>query len=56
MEDKIKNLTDEEIEKLMYQKWFGDLTDKMTQLIEIQQNELDILKELQARYADTLKQ
>ncbi|MCG2017104.1 type I restriction-modification system subunit M [Staphylococcus epidermidis] len=56
LEDKIKNLTDEEIEKLMYQKWFGDLTDKMTQLIEIQlKNELDILKELQARYADTLK-
>src|SRR5699024_1827251 len=56
VEDKIENLTDEEIEQLMYQKWFGDLTDKMTQLIEIPlKNELDTLKELKARYADTLK-
>src|SRR5699024_4403730 len=54
VEDKIENLTDEEIEQLMYQKWFGDLTDKMTQLIEIPlKNELDTLKELKARYADT---
>ncbi|WP_029268453.1 type I restriction-modification system subunit M [Virgibacillus alimentarius] len=56
VEDKIENLTDEEMEQLMYQKWFGDLTDKMTQLIEIPlKNELDTLKELQARYADTLE-
>ena len=56
VEDKIENLTDEEIEQLMYQKWFGDLTNDMTQLIEIPlKNELDTLKELQARYADTLE-
>ena len=40
----------------MYQKWFGDLTNNMTGLIEIPlKNELDTLKELQARYADTLE-
>lgn len=39
----------------MYQKWFGNLTDNMIQLIDNPlKNELDILKELQARYADTL--
>ena len=56
VEDKIENLTNEEIDHLMYQKWFGGLTDNMTQLIEIPlKNELDTLKELQARYADTLE-
>src|SRR5699024_2202669 len=56
VEDKIENITDKEIEQLMYQKWNGELTDKMTQLIEIPlKNELDTLKELKARYADTLK-
>ncbi|HLQ74776.1 MAG TPA: type I restriction-modification system subunit M [Alloiococcus sp.] len=56
VENKIENLTDEEIEQLMYQKWFGDLTNDMTQLIEIPlKNELDMLKELQTRYADTLE-
>src|SRR5699024_2967875 len=56
VEDKIENLTDAEIDQLMYQKWFGDLTNNMTGLIEIPlKNELDTLKELQARYADTLE-
>src|SRR5699024_5331641 len=44
VEDRIENLTDEEIDQLMYKKWFGDLTDNMTQLIEISlKNELDTL-------------
>ncbi|APC65609.1 hypothetical protein AAV35_012525 [Salimicrobium jeotgali] len=56
VEDKIENLTDDEIDQLMYQKWFGDLTNNITQLIEIPlKNELDTLKELQARYAATLE-
>src|SRR5699024_5520117 len=56
VEDKIENLTDEEIDQLMYRKWFGDLTDHMTQLIENPlKKELETLKELQARYADTLE-
>src|SRR5699024_210657 len=56
VEDRIENLTDEEIDQLMYQKWFGDLTNNMTRLIEIPlKNELDILKELKERYTDTLE-
>jgi len=56
VEDKIENLTDAEIDQLMYQKWFGDLTNNMTRLIEIPlKNELDILKDLKERYADTLE-
>src|SRR5699024_1308337 len=56
VEEKIEELTDEEIDQLMKQKWFGDLTDNMTQLIEIPlKNELDTLKELKTRYADTLE-
>lgn len=56
VEDKIEDLTDAEIDQLMYHKWFGDLTNNMTQLIEIPlKNELDILKELKARYSDTLE-
>ncbi|RWZ54569.1 type I restriction-modification system subunit M [Halobacillus fulvus] len=56
VENRIENLMDEEINKLMYKKWFGDLTNDMTRLIEIPlKNELDTLKELKARYADTLE-
>src|SRR5699024_5287643 len=56
VEDKIENLTDAEIDQLMYQNWLGDLTNNMSGLIEIPlKNELDILKELKARYADTLE-
>src|SRR5699024_9172364 len=56
VEDKIEALTDEEIDQLMYQKWFGDLTNNMTRLIEIPlKNELDMLKEVKVRYADTLE-
>lgn len=54
--DKIEDLTDEEIDQLMFQKWFGNLTDRMTQLIEIPlKKELDILKMLEERYANTLE-
>lgn len=56
VEDRIEKLTDEEIDQLMYQKWFGDLIDNMAELIEITlKNELDTLKELKIRYADTLE-
>src|SRR5699024_8453821 len=56
VEGEIEDLTDEEIDQLMNQKWFGDLTDNMTQLIEIPlKKELDTLKELETRYADTLE-
>src|SRR5699024_1758311 len=56
VEDRIENLSDAEIDLLMYQKWFGGLTKAMTGLIEIPlKNELDILKDLKERYADTLE-
>jgi len=56
VEDKFEHLTDEEIDKIMYQKWFGDLTNNMIQLIEIPlKEELDTLQELKTRYADTLE-
>ncbi|TFJ92540.1 type I restriction-modification system subunit M [Lentibacillus salicampi] len=56
VEDRIENLTDEEINQLMYKKWFGNLTDDITGLIEIPlKNELDTLKELKVKYSDTLE-
>src|SRR5699024_9394673 len=52
VEDRIENLSDAEIDLLMYQKWFGGLTKAMTGLIEIPlKNELDILKDLKERFS-----
>lgn len=54
-EERIKKLTDEEIDMLMFEKWFGDLTTQMIGLIEQPLKEdLEILEMLQARYKDTL--
>lgn len=39
----------------MYKKWFGDLTDQLTQHIETPLSDLDQLKILKERYADTLE-
>src|SRR5699024_2063316 len=56
VEEKFELLTDEEIDNIMYQKWFGDLTSDIVQLIEIPlKEELDTLQELKTRYADTLE-
>ena len=53
--ERILVLTDEEIDKLMYKKWFGSTADKMVSLVEIPlKAELNILQMLQDRYADTL--
>lgn len=53
--ERILVLTDEEIDKLMYKKWFGSTADKMVSLVEIPlKAELNILEILQKRYADTL--
>ncbi|NLJ19306.1 type I restriction-modification system subunit M [Globicatella sulfidifaciens] len=55
-EDRIRNLTNEEIDQLMYKKWFGQLIDDLTKLVQARlNNELDTLKELKERYADTLE-
>ena len=42
-------------DQLVYKKWFGDLVEEMIRLIEEPlKEELDILKELNERYTDTL--
>lgn len=55
VQNRILELTDQEIDQLVYKKWFGDLVEEMTRLIEKPlKEELDILKELDERYKDTL--
>ncbi|MDN6161925.1 MAG: type I restriction-modification system subunit M, partial [Atopostipes sp.] len=55
VEEEILELTDEEIDQLVYRKWFGDLIPNMIQLIEEPlKEELETLKELDERYKDTL--
>lgn len=56
VEERILTLSNEEIDRLVYRKWFGDLTEKMIELIEEPlKEELDTLKELSNRYKDTLE-
>lgn len=56
VEERIEQLTDAEIDQLMYKKWFGNVTQSMTTLIEQPlKDELDILKQLKERYRDTLE-
>ena len=55
VQDRILSLTDEEIDKLMFKKWFGNTTNQMVDLIKIPlKAELDTLEMLVKRYADTL--
>ena len=55
VQNRIMELTDQEIDQLVYKKWFGDLAEEMIRLIEIPlKKELDTLKELDNRYKDTL--
>ncbi|MVX67225.1 type I restriction-modification system subunit M [Clostridium chromiireducens] len=55
IEERIVVLTDEEIDKLMYKKWFGNTADKMVALVQIPlKAELNTLTMLQERYANTL--
>ena len=52
VQERILSLTDEEIDKLMFKKWFGSTTNQMVDLIKIPlKAELDTLEK---RYADTL--
>ncbi len=54
-EARIENLTQEEIDFLIFEKWFGDLTTQMVSLIEQPLKEdLKTLEMLQTRYQDTL--
>ncbi len=55
VQNRILELSDEEIDQLVYKKWFGDLTEEMIRLIEEPlKEELNTLKELNDRYKDTL--
>src|SRR5699024_9616857 len=55
VQSRILELTDEEIDQLVYKRWFGNLVEEMTRLIEEPLiEELDTLKELNERYTDTL--
>ncbi|MDD4689726.1 MAG: type I restriction-modification system subunit M [Eubacteriales bacterium] len=53
--ERILTLTDEEIDNLMYEKWFGNTVNAMVALVENQlKSELNILQMLHNRYSDTL--
>ncbi|MRT93009.1 type I restriction-modification system subunit M [Ancylomarina sp. 16SWW S1-10-2] len=55
VEERILVLTDEEIDSLLHYKWFGKTVNDMTSLIHTAvKRELNILQNLEARYADTL--
>ena len=55
VEERILVLTDEEIDKLMYKKWFGNTDEKMVGLVQISlKAELNSLQMLEERYAKTL--
>lgn len=55
VEERILVLTDEEIDKLMYKKWFGSTAQKMVALVQIPlKAELNTLTMLEERYANTL--
>lgn len=54
-QERIEMLTDEEIDQLMYEKWFGHVVEETVRLIEKPlRAELNTLEELQERYSDTL--
>lgn len=54
-EARIETLTNEEIDVLMHEKWFGSLVYKVMRLIENPLiEELAVLEQLQSRYSDTL--
>ncbi len=55
VEERILILTEEEIDSLVYEKWFGGLMEEMISLIEKPlKDELEILKMLDERYKSTL--
>jgi type I restriction enzyme M protein len=57
VEERILVLTDEEINNLMYKKWFGNTDLKVVGLVQIPlKAELDSLQMLQERYANTLSE
>ena len=54
-EARIETLTDEEIDTLMYEKWFGSVIKEVDRLLENPlTEELAVLEQLQDRYSNTL--
>jgi len=57
VQERILVLTDEEIDHLMYKKWFGSTAPKMVGLVQISlKAELSSLQMIQERYANTLSE
>jgi len=55
VQERILLLTDEEINNLMYGKWFGNIAEEMIGLVQDPlKAELDTLQMLQERYAKTM--
>lgn len=55
VQDRILTLTDEEIDILIYQKWFGNTTKQMMDLVhDSLKTELNSVQILNERYSDTL--
>lgn len=55
VQDRILVLTDDEIDELIYEKWFGVTSKQMVELVQIAlKKELDSLRILEKRYSDTL--
>ena len=55
VQERIIRLTDDEIDMLVFKKWFGNTVDEMVDLIKIPlKAEIDVIEMLQERYADTL--
>lgn len=53
--ERILVLTDEEIDELVFEKWFGTAVNDLVKLIELPlKKELNILEQLHKRYAETL--
>lgn len=55
VQDRILVLTDDEIDNLVYEKWFGKTVNEVVELINVAvKSELNILQKLEDRYADRL--
>lgn len=57
IQDRIEKLSNEEIDKIMFKKWFGEIGIQTENLIQVViKKELETLKKLQQRYSSTLNE
>ena len=53
--ERILQLTDEEVDQLLYKKWFGSVIEKVEELVQSPlKAEIAVLEELNKRYSETL--